>query len=106
MQELIFGTLFPNRKRLACVSAACAALFLFSASPVRAMPFSDRVTLPSGEKIFVAGFNLAWINFAGDVGDAPLNTTAFRAAMKAVSDSGGNTMRVWLSTNGSKDPVF
>ncbi len=70
------------------------------------MAFSDRVTLPSGEKIFVAGFNLAWINFAGDVGDTPLNATAFQAALKAVSDSGGNTMRVWLSTNGSKDPVF
>jgi hypothetical protein len=76
------------------------------ARPAQSLPFSDRITLPSGEKIFVAGYNLAWINFAGDVGDTPLNATAFRAAMKAVADSGGNTMRVWLSTNGSKDPVF
>lgn len=96
-----------RRKSLpASVAAACAALGLACAPAARAMAFSDRVTLPSGEKIFVAGFNLAWINFAGDVGDQPLNATAFRAAMKAVADSGGNTMRVWLSTNGSKDPVF
>jgi hypothetical protein len=71
-----------------------------------ALPFSDRVTLPSGEKIFVSGFNLAWINFGGDVGDVALNEAAYRSAMKAMADSGGNTMRVWLSTNGAKDPKF
>lgn len=95
---------FLNRSGLRC--AALAALFLSAPQSARALPFSDRITLPSGEKIFLAGFNLAWIQFAADVGDAPLNATAFRAAMKAVSDSGGNVMRVWLSTNGSKDPVF
>jgi len=93
-------------RRLARVSALAATLSLASAPPAGALPFSDRITLPSGEKVFLAGYNLAWINFAGDVGDTPLNATAFRAAMKAVADSGGNTMRVWLSTNGSKDPVF
>ena len=96
----------PIPKRFSRLLASCAALGVSLAHPVRAMPFSDRVTLPSGEKIFVAGFNLAWINFAGDVGDTPLNATAFRAALKAVADSGGNTLRVWLSTNGSKDPAF
>ncbi len=98
---------FPNRRDLQ-VAGSAASLFLgLSMAPsAQAMPFSDRVTLPSGEKIFVAGFNLAWINFAGDVGDQPLDSAKFRAAMKAVADSGGNTMRVWLSTNGSKDPVF
>jgi hypothetical protein len=86
--------------------AVAAAVSLLAGQAAEARPFSDRITLPSGEKIFLAGYNLAWINFAGDVGDAPLNATAFRAAMKAVADSGGNTMRVWLATNGSKDPVF
>lgn len=65
-----------------------------------------RITLPDGRRIFVAGFNLAWINFANDVGDRDLDLRAFRKAMKAVADAGGNTMRVWLSTNGSRDPVF
>lgn len=82
------------------------ALALGLATNAAALPFSDRITLPSGEKIFVSGFNLAWINFGGDVGDVALNETAFRNAMKAVADSGGNTMRVWLSTNGAKDPKF
>lgn len=87
-------------------AAVVAAFSLTWIPKTEAMPFSDRITLPSGEKIWLSGYNLAWIQFAGDVGDAPLNATAFRAAMKAVSDSGGNVMRVWLSTNGSKDPVF
>lgn len=92
------------RSRLVATTAFAAVLTL--TSQVQALPFSDRITLPSGEKIFVSGHNLAWINFAGDVGDAPLNATAFEAAMKAVADSGGNTMRVWLSTNGANDPKF
>jgi hypothetical protein len=106
MQAQKSDDLIPFRKSIFGLSVITVALLLGIAPSARAMPFSDRVTLPSGEKIFVAGFNLAWINFAGDVGDAPLNATAFQAAMKAVADSGGNTMRVWLSTNGSKDPVF
>ena len=92
--------------RLHSVAAGLSLLSLLAVPRTPAMPFSDRITLPTGEKIFLAGFNLAWIQFAADVGDVPLNTTAFRAAMKAVSDSGGNVMRVWLSTNGWKDPVF
>jgi hypothetical protein len=95
-----------SAQRFAWLSAAIALVCLSLVPTVSAMPFSNRVTLPSGEKIFVAGFNLAWINYAGDVGDQPLDATRFRAAMKAVADSGGNSMRVWLSTNGSKDPVF
>lgn len=108
MQALESATPPPKRNlaRLARLAAVGAAMTLFAGQSAEARPFSDRITLPSGEKIFLSGYNLAWINFAGDVGDAPLNATAFRAAMKAVADSGGNTMRVWLSTNGSKDPVF
>jgi len=91
-------------RRRATATAVLALLSIHA--KVQAMPFSDRITLPSGEKIFVTGHNLAWINFGNDVGDTPLNATAFEAAMKAVSDSGGNTMRVWLSTNGANDPKF
>ncbi len=92
------------RSRFLAASAFAVALTL--TAQVQAMPFSDRITLPSGEKIFVSGHNLAWISFANDVGDTPLNATRFEAAIKAVADSGGNTMRVWLSTNGANDPKF
>jgi hypothetical protein len=82
------------------------ALALLLAARALAMPFDDRITLPSGRRIFVAGFNLAWINYSGDVGDAPLNESLFRRAFKSVAGAGGNAMRVWLSTNGSRDPKF
>jgi hypothetical protein len=81
------------------------ALLVLSISAF-ALPFDDRVTLPDGRRIFVAGFNLAWINYAGDVGDASLDERRFRKAAQDIARSGGNAMRVWLSTNGSRDPKF
>lgn len=71
-----------------------------------ALPFDNRITLASGRRLFLAGFNLAWVNYANDVGDAPLNEARFRQAFKRISEAGGNTVRVWLSTNGSRDPKF
>lgn len=84
-----------------------ATLAITSAS--QAMPAASRVTLPSGKKIFVSGMNLAWINYAGDVGNTALSSNTIsrmNTAMKAVRDSGGNTMRIWLSTDGTKDPIY
>src|SRR5689334_14748902 len=53
-----------NRFRLPFLCAGFAALCLAAPTRTQALPFSDRITLPSGEKIFLAGFNLAWIQFA------------------------------------------
>ncbi len=89
-----------NRTILAAIAAFIAAARL------AAMPFDDRITLPSGKRVFIAGFNLAWVSYAGDVGDSSLNEGQFRRAFRMVGDSGGNAMRVWLSTNGSRDPKF
>ena len=86
-----------------------AALVLAAASFSTAMPAGSRVTLPTGKKIFVSGMNLAWITYAGDVGNTPLSSSSIAkidAALKAVHDSGGNTMRIWLSTDGTNDPIY
>lgn len=73
----------------------------------RAMPAASRITLPSGKKIFVSGMNLAWIHYANDVVSfSSSDSTDLETAMKDVHDSGGNAMRIWLSTDGTKDPVF
>jgi uncharacterized repeat protein (TIGR02543 family) len=73
----------------------------------QAMPAASRVTLPSGKKIFVSGMNLAWIHYANDVVSfSSADSTSLEKAMKDVHDSGGNAMRIWLSTDGTKDPVF
>lgn len=82
----------------------CISVMFFGAFSVNAA--DSRITLPSGKKVFLSGVNLAWINFANDVGDSPLDTTAVKKAMKATADSGGNCMRIWLSTNGTNDPKF
>jgi len=81
-------------------------LILIPLLHVSAQDRLDRVTLADGRQLFITGFNLAWINYANDVGEQDLDLRAFRRAMKAVAEAGGNTMRVWLSTNGSQDPVF
>ena len=86
-----------------------AIALLAVASVATAMPAGSRITLPSGKKIFVSGMNLAWITYAGDVGNTPLSTSSvglIDEAMKAVHDSGGNAMRIWLSTDGTKDPIY
>jgi hypothetical protein len=81
-------------------------LVIMGAVSLQAMPAGSRITLPNGKKIFVSGMNLAWKNFANDVGDTPLDTVYFDKAMKDIADSGGNCLRVWLSTNGTKDPKY
>ena len=81
-------------------------LVILGAVTLQAMPAGSRITLPNGKKIFVSGMNLAWKNFANDVGDTPLDTAYFDKAMKDVADSGGNCIRVWLSTNGTNDPKY
>ena len=90
-------------KMINYVIAACIVL---SAVAVHSMPAGSRITLPSGKSIFVSGMNLAWKQFAGDVGDAPLNSDYFIKAFKGIADSGANCMRVWLSTNGTNDPKY
>lgn len=90
-------------KKLIAIAALCAA------SSAMALSAGSRITLPSGKKIFVSGMNLAWVNYASDVGNSPLSSstiTVMDEAMKAVHDSGGNTMRIWLSTDGTKDPIY
>ncbi len=82
------------------------SLLLLAALQALALSPSNRIALPHGREVFLSGMNLAWINYAADVGDAVLDTHSFKMAMQDVRDSGGNVMRVWLSTNGANDPKF
>jgi hypothetical protein len=94
-------------KPLFTVALLAASTFASAATVARtAQPKTDRVTLPNGRQIFVTGQNLAWVNFGNDVGDAALDTNTFKQAVQDIRDAGGNSMRVWLSTNGANDPKF
>ncbi len=59
----------------------------------------------NGEKVYLSGFNVAWIDFAADFG-AGFNEAKLREALVDVSSSGGNSLRWWLHTDGSKSPEW
>lgn len=59
-----------------------------------------------GKQIFVNGINIAWVNFAGDLGPNPPSLTSFKTIFQQVRNSGGNVLRFWLNTNGASTPVF
>ncbi len=60
----------------------------------------------SGQDLFLSGSNGAWINFASDIGPGYTDLNKFRSIFEEVSQNGGNSMRLWLHTNGAKTPEF
>jgi hypothetical protein len=63
----------------------------------------------NGQPLFISGMNIAWNNFARDVGDSPLGNsgiTAFVNQFKQIKSAGGNAVRWWLHTDGQADPKF
>ena len=49
-----------------------------------------------GEQKFISGMNIAWINFARDVADDPIDENKMRTIIQDVRDAGGNALRWWL----------
>lgn len=66
---------------------------------------SDRVRL-GGEEIFSSGGNVAWIRFARDVGPGTTELGTFESIFQEVQTNSGNTMRLWLHTNGQFTPAW
>lgn len=60
----------------------------------------------NGQEIFMNGSNVAWVDFARDIGPGTTNLTAFESIFQDVSENGGNTMRLWLHTNGTNTPEW
>jgi hypothetical protein len=65
----------------------------------------DRIDI-EGKEFFMSGMNLAWIAFANDVAEAPLDENKMRKAIQDVRASGGNALRWWLLTDASQTPTF
>lgn len=66
----------------------------------------DRIKF-NGQEIFLNGSNVAWINFANDIGpDSEVNLEKFRNIFADIHASGGNSMRLWLHTTAAHSPVF
>ncbi|MGH7495633.1 MAG: Ig-like domain-containing protein [bacterium] len=60
----------------------------------------------NNQNLFLSGANLAWLNFAGDLGPGPTDFDSFADVLLQMHDHGGNALRWWLHTNGSVTPEF
>jgi hypothetical protein len=79
------------------------ALFKFEGGGEPLPP--DRVRLGSTE-IFSSGGNVAWNEFARDIGPGNTSLSTFEDIFQQVQNNGGNTMRLWLHTNGESTPAW
>jgi hypothetical protein len=58
----------------------------------------------NGQPLFISGMNIAWHNFARDVGDAAISGSSMANYIKQISGAGGNALRWWLHTDAQVDP--
>ncbi|WP_018341668.1 discoidin domain-containing protein [Cytophaga aurantiaca] len=81
-------------------------LLLLASIPMSEAQAQSRLRMPDGQEVFLSGMNVAWQDFANDVGDAPINEANWAKILDDVKAAGGNTIRWWLYTNASRAPKF
>ena len=60
----------------------------------------------NNQQLFLNGADLAWVNFAHDIGPGNTDLNRFADVMLSMHDHGGNAMRWWLHTTGGVTPQF
>ncbi|HET8656758.1 MAG TPA: cellulase family glycosylhydrolase [Longimicrobiaceae bacterium] len=65
----------------------------------------DRIPVQGGD-LWLSGGNIAWTRFARDVGPGPTRLDLFELVFRQLHDAGGNTLRLWLHTDGSVTPEW
>ncbi len=60
----------------------------------------------NSQQLFLNGANLAWVNFAADVGPGATDFARFEDVLLQMHDHGGNALRWWLHTRGNVSPQF
>ena len=78
------------------------AFVLFSATGLFAQ--QDSLIVHNDQRLFMSGMNLAWMDFANDLGN--FNEELFTQRVEDLAAAGGNTIRWWLHTNGRFSPQF
>lgn len=78
-------------------------LFVFLISAVYAQ--NDSIEY-NGQYIFLNGANVAWVNFANDIGPGTTDFVSFGKMFRQAHDYGANCMRLWLHTTGENTPEF
>ncbi len=96
----------PSSVRLSTLAASTAVFVMAVAAPSRvaAQPL-DRVRF-NDQALFLSGSNVAWVNFARDVGPGATELARFEDMFRELHESGGNAMRLWLHTTGASTPAF
>ena len=65
----------------------------------------DRVSIDGGD-LWLNGANVAWVNFARDIGPGETRLDVFERIFQELHENGGNTMRLWLHTTGAASPEW
>ncbi len=62
----------------------------------------------NGQDLFLSGANLAWQNFANDIGPnaSTPDTNHFASVFNQIRTNGGNSLRLWLHTSGQYTPAW
>lgn len=63
------------------------------------IPFND-------QELWLNGGNIAWVNFARDVGPGSTALNDFETMFTQVRENGGNTMRFWVHITGESTPSW
>lgn len=74
--------------------------------PVQAQLLNTNLVEFNGQPFWISGSNVAWVNFARDLGPGSANLTEFELAFSDMRINGGNTMRLWLHTTGASTPAW
>ncbi|MEW6194076.1 MAG: discoidin domain-containing protein [Bacteroidota bacterium] len=80
-------------------------LFLLSSFSLTTTVAQSRINY-NNQDLFLSGSNVAWVDFAYDVGPGTTNFTAFQNYFSSISNAGGNAIRFWLHTTGTNTPQF
>ena len=68
---------------------------------------NDRTDISfNNQSLFLSGGNVAWVNFARDIGPGTTNLSAFNDIFQELNSAGGNSMRLWLHTTGAVTPEW
>jgi hypothetical protein len=76
-------------------------------SPVIAQPAtpSNRIEV-NGQQLWISGTNVAWVDFAGDLGPGTVKFSEFERMFRELRANGGNTVRFWMHTTGAQTPQW
>lgn len=79
------------------------SVWLSAATVAQVRP--DRVSF-AGQEAWLNGGNVAWVQFAQDVGPGETRLDLFEAMFRELHEAGGNSFRLWLHTNGQHTPAW